>query len=150
MSEKPSYEELEQRIQELERAEFKRKRTEKALMESEAKTKAILEAIPDLMFQLSKDGVHLDFYAPNSDKLYIDPDDFLGKRVNKVLPKKVCEEYQYHIRKAFETRRMQVFNYQLDFPEGPRHYEGRMVVSGKNETLTIVRNITESKQTEKR
>ena len=60
MSEKPTYEELEQRIQELEQAEFKRKRTEKALMESEAKTKAILEAIPDLMFRLSEDGEHLD------------------------------------------------------------------------------------------
>ena len=32
MSEKPTYEELEQRIQELEQAEFKRKRIEKALM----------------------------------------------------------------------------------------------------------------------
>ena len=63
----------------------------------------------------------------------------------QVLPRKVGEKYQYHIRKALETCRMQVFEYQLDFPEGPRYYEGRMVVSGKNETLTIVRNITESK-----
>jgi PAS domain S-box-containing protein len=149
MSEKPTYEELEQRIQELEQAEFKRKRTEKALLESEAKTKAILEAIPDLMFRLSEDGEHLDFYAPNSDKLYLNSNDFLGKRVTEVLPKKIGEKYQYHIRKALETCRMQVFEYQLDFPEGPRHYEGRMVVSGENETLTIVRNITESKRAEK-
>ncbi len=148
MSEKPTYEELEQRIQELEQAVFKQKKTEKALMESEAKTKAILEAIPDLMFRLSEDGEHLDFYAPNSDKLYLNPDDFLGKHVSEVLPKKVGKKYQYHIQKALKTCRMQVFEYQLDFPEGPRHYEGRMVVSGKNETLTIVRNITESKRTE--
>ncbi len=41
MSEKPTYEKLEQRIQELEQAEFERKKAEKALRESEAK---LLEA----------------------------------------------------------------------------------------------------------
>jgi len=148
MSEKPTYEELEQRIQELEHAESQRKKTEKALIESEAKTKAILEAIPDLIFLLSEDGEHLDFYAPNRSKLYLGRDDFLGKRVNEVLPKEVGKKYQYHIRRALESCRIQVFDYQLDFPEGPRHYEGRMVASGKNETLTIVRDITESKRTE--
>ena len=35
MSEKPTYEELEQRIQELEQAESKRKRAENALQESQ-------------------------------------------------------------------------------------------------------------------
>jgi PAS domain S-box-containing protein len=148
MSEKPTYEELEQRIQELEQAEFKRKRTEKALLESEAKTKAILAAIPDLMFRHDEDGAHLDFYASSIDKLYLDPDEFLGKRVNEVLPREAGEKIRYHIRKALETGQMQVFGYQLDFPEGPRIYEARMVVCGENETLTIVRNITESKRTE--
>ena len=148
MSEKPTYEELEQRIQELEQAEFKRKRTEKALLESEAKIKAILAALPDLMFQHDENGAHLEFYASSNDKLYLGPDEFLGKRVNEVLPREAGEKIQYHIRKALKTGQMQVFGYQLDFPEGPRYYEARMVVCGENETLTIVRNITESKRAE--
>ncbi len=121
MSEKPTYKELEQRIQELEHAESKQKRTEKALMESEAKTKAILEAIPDLIFRHDEDGVHLDFYASSIDELYLDPDAFLGKRVNEVLPREAGEKILCHIREALETSQMQVFDYQLDFPEGPRH-----------------------------
>ena len=148
MSEKPTYEELEQRIQELEQAEFKRKRTEKALLEREAKIKAILAALPDLMFQHDENGAHLEFYASSNDKLYLGPDEFLGKRVNEVLPREAGEKIQYHIRKALKTGQMQVFGYQLDFPEGPRYYEARMVVCGENETLTIVRNITESKRAE--
>jgi len=50
MSEKPTYEELEQRIQELEQAEFKRKRTEKALLESEARCRELFASNPQPMW----------------------------------------------------------------------------------------------------
>jgi light-regulated signal transduction histidine kinase (bacteriophytochrome) len=43
---------------------------------------------------------------------------------------------------------MQVFEYQLIFPEGSRYYDCRMVVSGKNKTLANVREITKIKQAE--
>jgi PAS domain S-box-containing protein len=125
-----------------------RKRAEMALRESEANTKAILEAIPDIMFRLSADGVHLDFHAPRPDALYLEPKEFLGKHVDEVLPRDVSEKFQDHIRKALETHTMQVFEYRLDFPEGPRHYEGRMVICGENETLIMVRNITDRKRAE--
>ena len=71
MAEKPTYEELEQRVLELEKTELERKIAVDALRESEANTKAILEAMPDLMFRLSTKGEHLDFFAPSIDKLYL-------------------------------------------------------------------------------
>ncbi len=130
------------------KALVKQKKTEEALRDSEAKNKAILSAMPDLMFRLSKNGDHLDFYASTSNELYLDPKEFLGKSVTDVLPPDVGEKYLSHIRKTIETGQMQVFDYQLDFPDGPRHFESRMVVSGKNETLTIVRDITKRKKAE--
>ncbi len=126
----------------------KRKQTEEALRESNAKTAAILEVIPDLMFRLSADGTHLDFYSSSLDELYLDPKDFLGKRIDEVLPAEVSQKYRYHIQRAFESSELQRFEYKLAFPEGSRIYESRMVVSGDNETLTIVRNISERKKAE--
>lgn len=61
------------------------------------------------MSRLSTDWEHLDFYAPSIDQLYLDPEQFLGKRVDEMLPREVGEKYQYHIRKALETCQMQVF-----------------------------------------
>ena len=49
MAEKPTYEELEQRIRELEHAEFKRKRAEKALQEGEDRYRAVVEDLPVLV-----------------------------------------------------------------------------------------------------
>jgi PAS domain S-box-containing protein len=126
-----------------------RAEAEKLLKRSEAQYKAVLSAIPDLMFRLSKNGEHLDYYAPLKNNLYLNPDEFLGKPVDEVMPKKVGEAYLVHIAEALNTGHMQVFEDSLKFPEGLRYFETRMVVCGKDETLSIVRDITEKKKSEK-
>ncbi len=128
---------------------FYKHQAERKLKESEAKGRAILDAVPDLMFRLSQDGEYLDFHAPKPDQLFVQPDDFLGKRVEEVLPVGVAGKFQRHIQETLNSGQMQIFEYQLHFPDkGNQHYESRMVISGKNEVLVIVRNITERKQTE--
>ena len=49
MTEKPTYEELEKRIQELEDVEYKFKRTEKALQECEGRYRAVVQDMPGLI-----------------------------------------------------------------------------------------------------
>lgn len=125
-----------------------RKLFEEKLSASEAKNRAILNAIPDLMFRLSQDGTHLDYHAPSSAQLFVKPETFLGKRVKEILSTEVAQKYEYHIQKCLDSGKMQNFEFRLPFPDGVRDYETRMVVSGKNEVLAIVRNITERKQAE--
>jgi PAS domain-containing protein len=59
MIKKPTYEELEKRIQELEHAESERKRTFEALKESEERLKVLSEASFEVIF-LSEEGICLD------------------------------------------------------------------------------------------
>ena len=56
-----------------------RKKTEEKLRESEEKNRAILQALPDLMFVQSKDGVYLDYHAKDPKALLVEPENFLGK-----------------------------------------------------------------------
>ncbi len=56
MAKKPTYEELEKKIQELEQAEFKRKRAENALTESEEKYRSILENMEEGYFEVDSAG----------------------------------------------------------------------------------------------
>ena len=53
MSEKPTYEELEQRIQAFEIAEFERKRTEETLKQGALKYQILVEGLPDLIYSYS-------------------------------------------------------------------------------------------------
>src|SRR5262249_52952766 len=57
-------------------------RRETALERSEARNRALLNAIPDLMFLLSRDGTYLDFHAKAPEDLLVPPEQFLGKKVS--------------------------------------------------------------------
>lgn len=126
-----------------------RKQAEEALRQSEAKTRAILNAIPDLMFRLDRAGRFIDFSAHDVAEWYVQPEMFMGKTISETLPPEVVEATLYHIQRAFETNTIQVYEYQLALPDQePQDFEARLVVSGEDEVLAIVRDITKRKQAE--
>jgi len=59
MANKPTYEELEQRVKELGQAEFRRKQAEEVLRENEEKIQAILDASPDVIHLIDINGILL-------------------------------------------------------------------------------------------
>ena len=125
------------------------KRAEEAVRESEARNSAMLEAIPDLMFCLTRDGVHVAFHAASQDDLFSPSDEILGRTVGDLLPDTVAETYLRYIARAIDSGGILVFEYQLDFSENDRrYYEARMVAHRPEEVLTIVRDITERKRAE--
>jgi signal transduction histidine kinase len=116
-----------------------------ALRQSEAKNRALLNAIPDLMFRFSREGIFLDFKASRNGYLLQSLSKHLNKTVYDLLPEHVAQMYTDHVQEALQTDQIQIFEYEW-FIEGKRcHFEARIVVSGNNEVLAIVRDITDSK-----
>ncbi len=124
-----------------------RKLAEEKLQESEARYKAILDAIPDLMFRISRDGQYLDFKGEGAN-VTIPRNEIVGKNLQDLLPPDVALKSQKAIAKTLDSKTLQTCEYQLPTPLGMRDYEARLVVSGQDEVLAIVRDISESKQTE--
>ncbi|OLS26733.1 MAG: Sensor histidine kinase TmoS [Candidatus Heimdallarchaeota archaeon LC_3] len=118
----------------------------KRVAESERKSKAILKALPDLLFQLDKNGKHLSFQGSKKD-LFIKSELFIGKTVSETLPEHVAEIYMYNIEKTLRSKETSSFEYSLPFKTGIRYYEARMVENGVDQVLTIVRNVTEQTKT---
>jgi len=126
-----------------------RKRAEESLRESEATSRGVLEALPDLMFRLSRDGTHLDFHAPNRDDLYVAPEGIVGKTVGELLPEDVAGMFMEHIPRTLENQATEIFEYVLEFDGGDRRsFEARMVPFAPDSVLTTVRNTTERKRAE--
>ncbi|MBD2104888.1 response regulator [Leptolyngbya sp. FACHB-261] len=122
---------------------------EAALRESEARHRALLNAIPDLIFRISQDGTYLDFKVEEDKDLVVPRSQLLGKKVCEVLPLELAKQCMYYIAQALQTERIQVFEYQLEVVNRMRDYEARIVVSGVSEVLVIVRDVTDRKQAER-
>lgn len=126
----------------------KHKRAENALQESEARARAMLHAVPDLIFRMDREGFFLDYKAKTED-LYFQTETILGKRNRDVVPPEFAELIEKQIDITLETGALQSFEYQMDVPgRGVRDYEARMTVSGENEVTAIVRDVTDSKLAE--
>ncbi len=134
---------------------IERKSAEEALMESESKNRALLDAIPDLMFQINGDGVLLGFH----EGLFAIPREFgernIGKNIyaipgiKEVLPKEILDQDMTYIRRTLETGKAQVFEQHISLNGEPRDFEVRMVSYPVNNVLGIVRDITRRKNLEK-
>lgn len=130
-----------------------RKQAEKELRESEAEIRALLNAIPDLKFRIDRTGTFLEFIPAKESEPALPASEFLGKRVFDVLPAGIAEQTMLRMERALETGNIQLFEYRLPtpFPDGNlRDYEARLVASGEDEVIAIVRDITEKKKAEDR
>jgi PAS domain S-box-containing protein len=124
-----------------------------ALRESEAKNRALLDAIPDLIFRFSADGTYLDFKADNPNDLVVEPREIIGQKVEDLLPESVAKLFRHYLERAIATREPQIFEYYLlhPTPEGSqqrRDWEARVVMCGDREVLAIVRDISDRKHGE--
>jgi PAS domain S-box-containing protein len=123
-----------------------RKRAEEALARVEARNTAILRAIPDLMFLLSKDGVYLDYYASDGNVLLLQPDQFLGRHMRDVLPPETTRAFEDGFARLTGGETPVIVEYRLRMPDCERHYEARMVACGSDQVLTIVRDTTDARR----
>jgi PAS domain S-box-containing protein len=117
-----------------------------ALRRSERRYRALLNAIPDLMFRMSRDGAYLDFKG-EPDDLAVPPDELIGRRLHDVLPAEVADLILMGVRAAIDAGTVVTGEYELQLKGIPRTFEARIVKDGQ-EAVIIVRDITERKRHE--
>lgn len=120
------------------------------LLESENKNKAIIKALPDIVFTLDGEGIFLDFQQGDGHELYVPKERFIGKSIEEVMPSHMSKSSIKALREVLETGVMQSIEYDLELESGKFSYEMRMVKSRSNEVIAIARNITEDKMRRER
>ncbi len=122
-----------------------RKRAEEALLESEARYRAIMSAMPDMMFLFSTEGTYLDVHVRDERVLLLPPSQLLGKTISEVLPPDLARQ----ILSCFDrvlAEGSAIADYALTVNGERRHFEARMVPCGADKILSIVRDVTEGKR----
>jgi two-component system, NtrC family, sensor kinase len=140
-----------------------------ALEASEARHRAVLDAIPDLMLRIASDGTILDYRHPQSKKsetfeqrsktaqekhplpvydLSLLDDRILNQKIEAVLSEDLAVWIMYHVEQAIEIGESINGEYVQQINGNWHQYESRFVVSKKNEVLAIVRDISARKHIE--
>lgn len=118
------------------------KQAEQALHESAERNRAILRALPDLVFLFDRNGVFLDYHARDTSALLVAPEKFLGKSVRDILPPTVAENVMYCLGQTQFSDEPQVLDYSLIIEGEERHYEARLIGLEGDRVLSIVRDVT--------
>jgi len=125
-----------------------RKRVERDLRESEARIRALLSAVPDVMYRVDQDGIFLDYKANPNDVLFAPPERILGSSVMKVLERTLANRFMECIDDALATREIQTLEYTQMAEDTSNVFEARFKDSGLSEVTIMVRNISDRAQLE--
>jgi signal transduction histidine kinase/CheY-like chemotaxis protein len=109
---------------------------------------ALLNATPDLMLRVTADGTCLDYKPPAGPGAAEVPSRYVGKPLEAIVPPEAAEVFRSQIGRALATGAMQVWEYQVASRAAVQDNEARVVVSGEDEVLIIVRDMTERKRAE--
>jgi len=121
---------------------------EEALNKSEAENRAIIQAVPDLMFRINREGTYLDSHSQNESSLYVPKEHFVGRKVNEVLPPDLARQSIQAIGEAFSTGEVVQYEYSLDVKGKNLYFENRIIAISGEEVLSIIRDITGRKEME--
>ena len=122
-------------------------RWQAALKASQEAYTAFITASPDLMFELAPDGTFLGYRQSTRMGLNMPPEQFIGRRVQDVLPQ-IGAQVEDALARAFATGEVQIFYYQLPLDGEPRDYEARIVARNADSAVAIVRDITDRRRAE--
>ncbi len=117
------------------------------LRTSEAKNNALLNAMPDTLFVIRRNGDILNFMPGNETATMPEP---RGDQLNikDYLPNEIAQSWFESIRKVMRDGRAQQSEFALTHDENANHYELQMVPYLNDLTLVIIREITDRKRTE--
>ena len=118
------------------------KTTEEALLLSEARTRALLDAIPDMIFEFKRDGTILQFISSATNRPLLPPEQFLGKNIREVLPGSVANQTTFAIERVLDSGHVHAFEYQLMQDNENRTFEARITPLSADTVLAMVRDVS--------
>jgi PAS domain S-box-containing protein len=127
-----------------------RKRVERALRESGERNRAMLRALPDMIFLQSREGVYLDYHVKDHRELVMQPDQFLGRNMREVFPLEMALKFEKVFEQVLNSDEPVIIEYSIPLDGENRYFEARTVSCNSDKILSVVRDITGRRQAEER
>jgi C4-dicarboxylate-specific signal transduction histidine kinase len=119
------------------------------LRESVRTSRALLSAIPDMIFRVSDEGRFLDFHCHDPKNLLLTPEKLIGKRLTEVLPPAIAARLFDRVIAAIMCGDMHLFSFELEQNGVTHYYDTRIAGTGANDALMVVQDVSERVRAEK-
>jgi PAS domain S-box-containing protein len=124
------------------------KMIERQVKDQNLRFKAIVDAIPDLLFIMDKEGNYLEYYSSNLEN-YIGHFEYLvGKNLKEVFSEENLKIHLEKLEASFLENKIQTYEYVGINGFEKRHFECRIIPMTNDKALRFVREITERKKNE--
>lgn len=120
------------------------------LRTSEARRRALLEALPDLVFRFDREGTYLNFLASQAANVDANASDKIGRTLHQVLPPATADRILAAIHTALDTGEVTSVEYEIRAGGTTSFQEARISPCADNEVVAVSRNVTERKMLEQR
>ncbi|WP_051929457.1 PAS domain S-box protein [Flavobacterium sp. 83] len=144
---------IDERIIAIVRNVSERKQTEDNFKKMHKKLEAVLEAIPDLMFEVDIEGRIYSYHSRRDDLLALPAEVFVGKKFSEVLPPDAANLGLSAIREAAERGFSTGRQYSLQLPSGLHWFELSIAPMEESEDheihfICLSRDITNAKESD--
>lgn len=95
----------------------------RALKQSDKALRAVLDAVPDLMFEVTRGGRYVEIHTRQPELQLLPAEQVLGRTIHDILPPQAAAVAQRAIDAAAEHGVARDFQYTLDLPDGKHWFE---------------------------
>ncbi|HEX2952343.1 MAG TPA: PAS domain S-box protein, partial [Armatimonadota bacterium] len=122
-----------------------------ATLQNEATTRALINAIPDIIFRFNQKRIIVDTNSNGkADNLYyMPPEQFIGKSVNDVLPPYLARLTNEKLDILHATRQPQQYEYTLEIAGAIKYFDVNLVLCENDDAIAICRDISRHKEAER-
>jgi len=120
------------------------KETENKLFQTERYSLALINALPDLMFRMNREGIYLDYKAEKSE-LHYQEGSLIGRKNRDITPPEFADMIEGKVKATLDSKQLQQFEYKIYIKgKGMRDFAAFMVPSGDDEVVAIIRDNTDT------
>jgi signal transduction histidine kinase len=121
------------------------KLTMQTLQQIEGRIRALLNAFPDMILELSLDGTIINMVPPKGTDTPMPVDHYIGKQIHEIFSETIAAQTLFAVPRVIESGQMSLFEFQTDVDGATRVMEARLVASGSDTVLMMIRDITQNK-----
>ena len=119
-----------------------RKMAEEALQRAEARARALIGAMQDVILVLDRNGTYVDIAPSATDRLFRTPAELLGRRLHDVFPKDRADSFLAAIQRALDGRSPVEIAYDLDIAGERFWFDATISPLPEERVVWVARDVT--------